>query len=72
MEGYRHRGVEARLTGSSVPPGLPRTPRITSSPAGGEKTTYTLTWETETYTPITMYRLQYRERVDDYMVIGVT
>ncbi|XP_050739322.1 roundabout homolog 2-like [Eriocheir sinensis] len=47
--------------------GLPRTPKITSSPAGGEKTTYTLTWETETYTPITMYRLQYRERVDEYM-----
>ncbi|XP_045132662.1 protein amalgam-like [Portunus trituberculatus] len=48
--------------------GLPRTPRITSSPAGGEKTSYTLTWETETFTPILMYRLQYRERIEDHRV----
>ena len=42
--------------------GLPRTPRLTSSPAGGEKSSYTLTWETESHTPVIMYRLQYRKR----------
>ncbi|KAG7173917.1 amalgam-like 2 [Homarus americanus] len=41
--------------------GLPKTPKMTSSPAGGEKTSYTLTWETESYTPIAQYRLQYRK-----------
>ncbi|KAG0730598.1 Protein amalgam [Chionoecetes opilio] len=41
--------------------GLPRTSRLTSSPAGGEKSSYTLTWETESYTPVIMYRLQYRK-----------
>ncbi|XP_045133288.1 limbic system-associated membrane protein-like isoform X2 [Portunus trituberculatus] len=42
--------------------GLPRMPRLTSSPAGGEKRSYTLTWETESHTPVIMYRLQYRKR----------
>lgn len=41
--------------------GLPKVPKMTSSPAGGEKITYTLTWETESYTPITQYRLRYRK-----------
>ncbi|XP_071513518.1 protein amalgam-like isoform X3 [Panulirus ornatus] len=41
--------------------GLPKTPKMTSSPAGGERTSYTLTWETESYTPIVQYRLQYRK-----------
>ncbi|XP_071513616.1 protein amalgam-like isoform X4 [Panulirus ornatus] len=41
--------------------GLPKIPRMTSSPAGGEKTSYTLTWETESYTPIIQYRLRYRK-----------
>ncbi|XP_069186645.1 protein amalgam isoform X7 [Procambarus clarkii] len=41
--------------------GLPKTPKMTSSPSGGEKTSYTLTWETESYTPIAQYRLQYRK-----------
>ncbi|KAK8385393.1 hypothetical protein O3P69_012319 [Scylla paramamosain] len=40
--------------------GLPRVPRVTSSPAGGERTTYTLTWVAESHTPVIMYRLQYR------------
>ncbi|KAK8385320.1 hypothetical protein O3P69_012266 [Scylla paramamosain] len=45
--------------------GLPRTPRLTSSPAGGEKSSYTLTWETESHTPVIMYRLQYRKRKEN-------
>lgn len=40
---------------------------MTSSPAGGEKTSYTLTWETESYTPIIQYRLRYRKfQVDHF------
>ncbi|KAG0698394.1 Basement membrane-specific heparan sulfate proteoglycan core protein [Chionoecetes opilio] len=42
-----------RLTGE----GCPKTPRLTSSPAGGEKTSFTLTWEAESYTPVIMYPL---------------
>ncbi|KAG0714565.1 Protein amalgam [Chionoecetes opilio] len=45
--------------------GLPRMPRLTSSPAGGEKSSYTLTWETDSYTPVIMYRLQYRKLNDN-------
>ncbi|XP_068205802.1 protein amalgam-like isoform X2 [Palaemon carinicauda] len=41
--------------------GIPKTPRMTSSPAGGEDDAYTLTWETESYTPILQYRLRYRK-----------
>ncbi|XP_050739679.1 protein amalgam-like isoform X2 [Eriocheir sinensis] len=47
--------------------GLPRTPRLTSSPAGGEKTSYTLTWQTESHTPVIMYRMQYRKRGNNLM-----
>ncbi|KAG0724048.1 Hemicentin-2 [Chionoecetes opilio] len=55
----------------SVLAGLPRTPRLTSSPAGGKKSSYTLTWETESYTPVIMYRLQYR-RLNDNRVSQAT
>ncbi|KAK3857117.1 hypothetical protein Pcinc_036612, partial [Petrolisthes cinctipes] len=41
--------------------GLPKTPTMTSSPSGGEENTYTLTWHTESNTPIIQYRLQYRK-----------
>lgn len=41
--------------------GLPKTPKMTSSPAGGEEDAYTITWETESYTPILQYRLRYRK-----------
>ncbi|XP_064105256.1 protein amalgam-like isoform X2 [Macrobrachium nipponense] len=41
--------------------GLPKPPRVTSSPAGGERTAYTITWETESNSPITQYRLKYRK-----------
>ncbi|KAF2360529.1 Immunoglobulin I-set [Trinorchestia longiramus] len=39
--------------------GLPRQPRFTSAPAGGEVNSYTLTWETDSYYPIIAYRLVY-------------
>ncbi|XP_047740978.1 immunoglobulin superfamily member 10 [Hyalella azteca] len=39
--------------------GLPRQPRFTSAPAGGEVNSYTLTWETDSYYPIIAYRLIY-------------
>ncbi|XP_076045230.1 protein amalgam-like isoform X2 [Oratosquilla oratoria] len=41
--------------------GLPKTPRMTSSPAGGEKESYTLTWEAESYSPIIQYRVRFRK-----------
>ncbi|XP_018021341.2 neural cell adhesion molecule 1-like isoform X2 [Hyalella azteca] len=41
--------------------GLPKVPKMTSSPAGGEKETYTLTWETESFSPIVQYRVQFRK-----------
>lgn len=41
--------------------GLPKPPQFTSSPNGGEENSYTLTWETESYYPITEYRLKYRK-----------
>ncbi|XP_064094280.1 neural cell adhesion molecule 2-like isoform X2 [Macrobrachium nipponense] len=44
--------------------GIAKTPRMTSSPAGGEDDAYTITWETETYTPILQYRLRYRKSRD--------
>ncbi|KAK3873208.1 hypothetical protein Pcinc_021763, partial [Petrolisthes cinctipes] len=40
--------------------GHPNRPEITSDPNGGEDTSYTLTWDTESYYPITEYRLTYR------------
>ncbi|XP_050696843.1 protein amalgam-like [Eriocheir sinensis] len=49
---------ESRLSLS----GLPKEPRMTSSPAGGEETSYTLTWEVESTSPIVMYRVEYRPR----------
>ncbi|XP_045131056.1 protein amalgam-like [Portunus trituberculatus] len=42
--------------------GLPKKPVMTSSPAGGEETSYTLTWEAESPSLITMYRVEYRPR----------
>lgn len=41
--------------------GLPKPPQFTSDPNGGEETSYTLTWQTESYYPITEYRLKYRK-----------
>lgn len=41
--------------------GLPKPPHFTSDPNGGEETSYTLTWDTESYYPITEYRLKYRK-----------
>ncbi|XP_045131407.1 roundabout homolog 1-like [Portunus trituberculatus] len=40
--------------------GVPKVPRITSSSAGADLTSYTIVWRTESHTPIVMYRLQYR------------
>lgn len=40
---------------------LPKAPHFTSDPNGGEETTYTLTFETESYYPITEYQLKYRK-----------
>ncbi|XP_037781032.1 protein amalgam-like [Penaeus monodon] len=41
--------------------GLPKPPHLTSSPNGGESDTYTLTWETESYYPITEFLVKYRK-----------
>ncbi|KAK8376395.1 hypothetical protein O3P69_009795 [Scylla paramamosain] len=41
--------------------GYPKHPHVTSDPNGGEETSYTLTWETESYYPILEYRLRYRK-----------
>ncbi|CAL4094077.1 unnamed protein product, partial [Meganyctiphanes norvegica] len=41
--------------------GLPRPPHFTSSPHGGEGDSYTLTWETESYYPITELMVKYRK-----------
>lgn len=41
--------------------GFPKPPHVTSNPNGGEETSYTLTWETESYYPIQEYRLRYRK-----------
>ncbi|XP_050695515.1 lachesin-like isoform X2 [Eriocheir sinensis] len=41
--------------------GLPKRPIITSSPIGGESSSYTLTWETESYYPITESLIKYRK-----------
>ncbi|XP_071534829.1 protein amalgam-like isoform X2 [Panulirus ornatus] len=41
--------------------GLPKTPQVTSSPNGGESNRYTLTWETESYYPITEFIIKYRK-----------
>ncbi|KAL7630466.1 UNVERIFIED_CONTAM: hypothetical protein RMT77_019367 [Armadillidium vulgare] len=46
--------------------GLPKQPQITSSPAGGEKSSYTLTWKTETFAPITQYRIKYKKASNKY------
>ncbi|KAK8383162.1 hypothetical protein O3P69_011587 [Scylla paramamosain] len=40
--------------------GLPKPPVLTSSPIGGESTSYTLTWETESYYSITEFLIKYR------------
>ncbi|XP_042234773.1 protein amalgam-like isoform X3 [Homarus americanus] len=40
---------------------LPKPPQLTSSPNGGESTKYTLTWETESYYPITEFLIKYRK-----------
>ncbi|KAK8751773.1 hypothetical protein OTU49_010268 [Cherax quadricarinatus] len=41
--------------------GLPKPPHVTSSPNGGESTMYTLTWDTESYYPITEFLIKYRK-----------
>merc|ERR1719370_2892128 len=40
---------------------LPKAPHFTSDPNGGEETSYTLTFETESYYPITEYTIKYRK-----------
>ncbi|CAL4113441.1 unnamed protein product, partial [Meganyctiphanes norvegica] len=40
---------------------LPKPPHFTSDSNGGEETSYTLTFETESYYPITEYQLKYRK-----------
>lgn len=40
---------------------LPNTPHITSSPNGGESDMYTLTWEAESYYPVTEFMIKYRK-----------
>ncbi|XP_069179322.1 protein amalgam [Procambarus clarkii] len=40
--------------------GLPKPPQVTSSPNGGERNTYTLTWDTESYYPVTEFLVRYR------------
>ncbi|XP_050694471.1 protein amalgam-like isoform X2 [Eriocheir sinensis] len=41
--------------------GLPKPPEITSSPNGGESTSYTLTLQTESYYPLTEFIIKYRK-----------
>ncbi|KAG7158890.1 amalgam-like 1, partial [Homarus americanus] len=41
--------------------GLPETPKVTSSPSGGERTRYSFTWQTESYYPITEFLIKYRK-----------
>nr|XP_053648909.1 roundabout homolog 2-like [Cherax quadricarinatus] len=41
--------------------GLPKPPQVTSSANGGESTSYTLTWETESYYPITEFLVKYHK-----------
>ncbi|XP_042886203.1 protein amalgam-like, partial [Penaeus japonicus] len=41
--------------------GLPNSPRLTSSPNGGESNRYTLTWDTESHSPITEFQIKYRK-----------
>ncbi|XP_047481243.1 protein amalgam-like [Penaeus chinensis] len=41
--------------------GLPNSPRLTSSPNGGESNRYTLTWDTESHSPITEFQIRYRK-----------
>lgn len=39
----------------------PSTPAITSDPHSAEEASYTLTWTTDSYYPITQYKLMYRK-----------
>ncbi|CAL4059718.1 unnamed protein product, partial [Meganyctiphanes norvegica] len=39
---------------------VPKPPHITSDKNGGEENNYVLTWETESYYPITEYQIKYR------------
>ncbi|XP_042241770.1 protein amalgam-like [Homarus americanus] len=41
--------------------GLPKPPQVTSSPNGGESNRYTLTWQTESFYPITEFIIKYRK-----------
>ncbi|XP_050726810.1 protein amalgam-like, partial [Eriocheir sinensis] len=41
--------------------GVPKVPKVTSSPAGAWPSSYTLMWHAESRTPIVMYSLQYRK-----------
>ncbi|XP_071534823.1 protein amalgam-like [Panulirus ornatus] len=41
--------------------GLPKRPQLLSNPVGMENTRYTLTWETESYLPITEFFIKYRK-----------
>ncbi|XP_076035504.1 limbic system-associated membrane protein-like isoform X2 [Oratosquilla oratoria] len=48
-------------TASIYMTGLPKHPVFTSDPNGGEEDAYTLTWDTESFYPITAYRIKYRK-----------
>lgn len=41
--------------------GVPKVPKVTSSPLGAGTSSYTLTWHAESRTPIVMYSLQHRK-----------
>ena len=42
-------------------PGLAEKPVVTSSPMGGEKTSYTITWQAKTSSQVIRYRLKIRK-----------
>ncbi|CAL4060410.1 unnamed protein product [Meganyctiphanes norvegica] len=52
-----HGDAESTLTLT----GLPKAAILTSDPNGGEETSYTLTWKTDSYSTPTMYRVKYRK-----------
>nr|XP_053650460.1 hemicentin-2-like [Cherax quadricarinatus] len=41
--------------------GLPKPPQVNSSPNEGDSSRYSLTWETESYYPLTEYLIRYRK-----------
>ncbi|XP_069183176.1 protein amalgam isoform X1 [Procambarus clarkii] len=53
--------IHGQMNGVIQMTGLPKPPQVTSSPIGGESHRYTLTWETESYYPITEFLIKYRK-----------